>query len=384
MWVAPPLNVTGVLLGADDSATLNAASPFRRAEKHHMPPSPRKNAADTSAPDEPAAKKVATAEDAASSIVSGASKITTSAKAVAAGTGENIERSSTERKPRAANGLVMVHWNVGGLNGLLTGKNAEERKVLLTDLVQKEQPDVLAISEHKLQEKNVPAAEKALLALLPGYAAHWCVCTAKNGYSGIVALVREGLTPTKIAFDAVCPELKEGRTITLSFDDVHAVLAYVPNSGQKLERLAERLSTWEPAMRAHLTQLASDGKPVLLLGDLNVAHLDADIWNHAAKHIPKSAGTTPEERRAFGELLADGPYVDCFRHLWPEAAGCFSYWSTRSGNQLLNRGLRLDYAVASASLVEPGAKVLLHDCAYMKEYAPNGDHAPTLVAVARP
>ena len=135
-------------------------------------------------------------------------------------------------------------------------------------------------------------------------------------------------------------------------------------------------------MRAHLTELGKT-KPVVLLGDLNVAHLDADIWNVTAKHIPKSAGCTPREREAFGTMLADGPYVDCFRHLWPDATGAFSYWSTRGGNQLLNRGLRLDYAVASAALLADGAPLALHDCAHLTEYAPNGDHAPSLVALAR-
>ena len=106
-------------------------------------------------------------------------------------------------------------------------------------------------------------------------------------------------------------------------------------------------------------------------------------WNVAAKHIPKSAGCTPREREAFGVLLADGPYVDCFRQLHPDAQGVFSYWSTRSGGQLLNRGLRLDYAVASAALAKEGGPLTLHECAYMSEYAPNGDHAPTLVALKR-
>ena len=324
------------------------------------------------------------AADAASSIVAKASKITAGAKAIAAGTADAVTRTPTERKPHVEGGLVMVHWNVGGLNGLLTGKSAEERKALLKDLVDKERPDVLALSEHKLQQKNVAAAEKALLELLPGYAAHWCVCTAKNGYSGVVALVRKGLAPA-VALDEVCPSLHEGRTITLTFDDVVAVLAYVPNSGQDLKRLDERIDTWEPAMRAYLKakSSATGGGPVVLLGDLNVAHLDADIWNVAAKHIPKSAGCTPREREAFGVLLADGPYVDCFRQLHPEAQGVFSYWSTRSGGQLLNRGLRLDYAVASAALAKDGGPLTLHECAYMAEYAPNGDHAPTLVALKR-
>jgi len=342
---------------------------------------PKKAKAGTSAEGEPAAKKLATvAADAAAKITDAASKITTSAKAAAAGT-EAIPRTPTERKPLVEGGLVMVHWNVGGLNGMLTGKNAEERIALLKALVDTERPDVLAISEHKLQEKNVAKAEEALLKLLPGYHAVWAVCTAKNGYSGLVAVVRDGLDPT-VSIDTVCPALKEGRTITLSFDDVHAVLAYVPNSGQDLKRLDERIDTWEPAMREHLKQL-SESKPVVLLGDLNVAHLDADIWNVTAKHIPKSAGCTPREREAFGTLLAEGPYVDCFRHLWPEATGAFSYWSTRSGNQLLNRGLRLDYAVASPPLVEGGGGIALHDCAYLAEYAPNGDHAPTLVSLSR-
>ena len=136
-------------------------------------------------------------------------------------------------------------------------------------------------------------------------------------------------------------------------------------------------------MRAHLKELGAS-KPVVLLGDLNVAHLDVDIWNVTAKHIVKSAGCTPREREAFGVLLADGPYVDCFRHLWPDATGCFSYWSTRSGNQLLNRGLRLDYAVGSSNLAEGGgATYELYDCAMLDEFAPNGDHAPTLLALQR-
>ena len=186
----------------------------------------------------PPSKKPST-EDAAAAIVKDASKITTSAKAAASGA-ESVPRTPTERRPRAANGLVLVHWNVGGLNGLLTGKSAVERKALLVNLVEKEQPDVLAISEHKLQQSKVEAAEspqppgpspspcperdrglapdpdrepdpnpkveaaeKALVALLPGYTPHWAVCTAKNGYSGIVALVREGLTPS-VELDTVC------------------------------------------------------------------------------------------------------------------------------------------------------------------------------------
>jgi exonuclease III len=240
----------------------------------------------------------------------------------------------------------------------------------LVALVEAERPDVLAISEHKLATAKVDAAKEELVALVPGYTAHFAVCTAKNGYSGVLALVRDGLE-VSVAVDTVCASLHEGRTLTITLPQCHAVMAYVPNSGQKLERLDYRIETWEcvrhacdehahahptgataactagvalcetapervcvlwprrPAMREHLKELEKS-KPLVLLGDLNVAHLDTDIWNVSAKHIVKSAGCTPRERAAFGELLADG-YVDSFRHLHPDATGCFSYWSTRSG-----------------------------------------------------
>lgn len=307
---------------------------------------------------------------------------TTSAKAKAGGA-DSIPRSETPRKPAldaAAKGLRLVHWNVGGLNAVL---KSDEKKQRLLSLVAAEAPDVLAISEHKIAEAKLAAASKELLDVLPGHKAHWAVCTVKNGYSGVVCLIRNGVEPPEsVAIDTV-GSLKEGRTVTLEWADVAAVAAYVPNSGQDLKRLDHRIQTWEPQMRAHLKAVGeAKGKPVVLFGDLNVAHLDADIWNVTAKHIAKSAGTTPQERKAFAELLGDG-YVDCFRALWPDATGCFSYWSTRSGNQLLNRGLRLDYAVASASVLEAKSAVRLHDCAILDEYAPNGDHAPTLVVLAR-
>jgi len=116
-----------------------------------------------------------------------------------------------------------------------------------------------------------------------------------------------------------------------------------------------------------------------------VAHLDIDIWNVTAKHIPKSAGTTPRERESFGKLLEDVELVDAFRVLHPDATGCFTYWSTRAGNQNINRGLRLDYALLSKALASDGAagSLRLHFCDAQKEYAPNGDHCPTLVGLKR-
>lgn len=151
--------------------------------------------------------------------------------------------------------------------------------------------------------------------------------------------------------------------------------AYVPNSGMKLERLSYRTEEWDPAMAAYLGRLAAN-KPTLLCGDLNVAHLDIDIYNVAAKHVTKSAGTTPQERASFGRLLESG-WVDAFRVAHPTATGCYSYWSTRVGNRPINRGLRLDYFVVSEGLAADGPGLRLHDC-WLLDQATVGasDHCP--------
>jgi len=241
---------------------------------------------------------------------------------------------------------------------------------------------VLALSEHKLSEAKAKAGSDELMALCPEYTPHWAICTAKNGYSGIGVLVKKSLNVLDVKIDQIA-NLNEGRTVTLELDDVFVVSTYVPNSGQDLKRLDYRIDTWDPALRAHVAQLQQT-KSVCVLGDLNVAHLDADIWNVSAKHIAKSAGTTPRERASFGTTLEEVGLADAFRTLHPDAAGCFSYWSTRSGNQHLNRGLRLDYALLSKALVDGGSAPLqLHFCDMLKEYAPNGDHCPTVLGLKR-
>ena len=145
------------------------------------------------APDAPgSAKKAKTDGPSASELAAAAgTKVTSALKAKAKGDGP-IARGATPRPARVDGSVTLIHWNVGGLNGLLNGKDAEARKALLKKLVAEEAPDVLAISEHKLSEEKKAAAEKALLDLVPGYAAHWAICTAKKGYSGVVCLVKDG------------------------------------------------------------------------------------------------------------------------------------------------------------------------------------------------
>lgn len=147
-----------------------------------------------------------------------------------------------------------MHWNVGGLNGLL---NNPERKARLLKLVETEHPDLLALSEHKLSEEKVTKGAQDLLVLLPGYEAHWAVCTTKKGYSGVVMLVKKGMQVLSTQLDVV-GSLHEGRTVQVELEGCYALATYVPNSGQKLERLDYRVEEWDPALRAHL-----QARPVL-------------------------------------------------------------------------------------------------------------------------
>ena len=107
---------------------------------------------------------------------------------------------------------------------------------------------------------------------------------------------------------------------------------------------------------------------MILTGDLNVAHLDSDIYNYDAKHIAKQAGCTPVERKSFGEVyLEKGEFIDGFRHFYPEAKGNFTYWSQRSGNRKVNRGLRLDYFICSPSLFDDKDALQVKDTLVLDE-----------------
>ncbi|CAN0362456.1 unnamed protein product, partial [Ectocarpus sp. 13 AM-2016] len=123
----------------------------------------------------------------------------------------------------------------------------------------------------------------------------------------------------------------EGRSITVEYEKLFVVTVYVPNSGEKLVRLDYRTKEWDVALKAYVKSLEAQGKPVVLNGDLNVAHLDLDIYNRGAKHLPKNAATTKEERDSFDSWVNGGKVSDAFRRLHPDAEGAYTYWSVRTG-----------------------------------------------------
>jgi len=167
----------------------------------------------------------------------------------------------------------------------------------------------------------------------------------------------------------------EGRTITVDIGGVALVAAYVPNAGEGLRRLEYRVGTWETAMVSYLQRLQAGGRAVLYTGDLNVAHADADFFNPEEKRMLKQAGTTPQEREAFGRMLEEATLVDLFRAAHPEARHVYSYWSMRARNRPWNRGLRLDYTLGSSALWRADAAPAALD-AFVLDDVLGSDHAP--------
>jgi len=279
--------------------------------------------------------------------------------------------------------LGLLSWNVGGLRAFLKGRIGD-----LQDAVRQASPDVIGLIEHKLQEdtSETSAALDALLEALPDFeVGAVSYSTAKKGYSGTLVLLRKGsMKPVKVSPDEVSCATNEGRLIVVEFETIFVVLCYVPNSGDGLKRLDERLKQWDPQLREKLKTMAKQ-KAVVLMGDLNVAHQDKDIWNLEAPHVPKSAGTTHEERESFSQLLASG-FKDGFAVSHPEALGAFTYWSVRAGNRKTNKGLRLDYVLASEGMIQDSSKDTkscpqLIETFHLPKLAP-GDHCPIGAVVA--
>lgn len=270
--------------------------------------------------------------------------------------------------------LQLMAWNVGGLRAFLKSRIAD-----LQQAVKLGAPDVFGIMEHKLTEgtADTDAALKELSTALPDYEVA-CVnySTAKKGYSGaLVMLHKDCPKPIHVSAEDLPSAKDEGRMVMLEFKALYVILCYVPNSGDGLKRLKERIEKWDVQLRKRLQTLAAK-KHVLLMGDLNVAHQDKDIWNLEAPHVPKSAGTTAEERESFGKLLDSG-FKDSFSLRHPEAMGAFTYWSVRAGNRKVNRGLRLDYVLVSETLVseQDATGMQLWDAFHLPSVA-TGDHCP--------
>lgn len=224
--------------------------------------------------------------------------------------------------------MKYVSWNVNGLRACVTKG--------FVDSVMSLDADAICIQETKLQEGQIDLA-------LPGYHQYWNYAE-KKGYSGTAIFTKQ--EPISVAYGIGIEEHDhEGRVITLEFEDWYLVTCYTPNSQNELKRLDYRM-TWEDDFRAYLQKL-DEVKPVILCGDLNVAHKEIDLKN--PKTNRKNAGFTDEERDKMTTLLNSG-FTDTFRHFYPEQEGIYSWWSYRFKAREKNAGWRIDYFLTSERL----------------------------------
>lgn len=224
--------------------------------------------------------------------------------------------------------MKMVSWNVNGLRACVTKG--------FVDIFNKLDADIFCLQETKLQEGQIDLP-------LEGYYQYWNYAE-KKGYSGTAIFTKkEPLVVTNgIGIDE---HNTEGRVITLEFQDFFFVTCYTPNSQNELKRLDYRMK-WEDDFREYLLRL-NKKKPVILCGDLNVAHNEIDLKN--PKTNRKNAGFSDEEREKMTKLLNSG-FTDSFRYLYPNKEGIYSWWSYRFNARKNNAGWRIDYFITSDSI----------------------------------
>ena len=234
--------------------------------------------------------------------------------------------------------MKFISWNVNGLRACV-GKNFMEE-------FEKLDADFFCLQETKLQEGQISLE-------LPGYFQYWNYAE-KKGYSGTAVFTKK--EPLSVTYGIGVEEHdKEGRVITLEYEDFYMITVYTPNSQNELARLPYRM-TWEDAFRTYLVGLASK-KGVIVCGDMNVAHKEIDLKN--PKTNRKNAGFTDEERGKMTELLESG-FTDSFRHFYPEQEGIYSWWSYRFHAREKNSGWRIDYFLVSDSIKERMKDAKIH------------------------
>ena len=249
--------------------------------------------------------------------------------------------------------MKLISWNVNGLRACV-GKGFYESLAALD-------ADVVCLQETKLQAGQIDLS-------LEGYETYWNYAD-KKGYSGTAIFTRRH--PLSVTYGlGIDLHDHEGRIITAEYEDFYLVTAYVPNSQDGLRRLDYR-QQWDKDLRAYLKELETR-KPVVLCGDLNVAHREIDLKN--PKSNRKNAGFTDEEREGFQQLL-DAGFVDTFRHFYPDQTDIYSWWSYRFRAREKNAGWRIDYFVVSEAL-----RPLLESAAIHTEIF-GSDHCPVEVVL---
>lgn len=246
--------------------------------------------------------------------------------------------------------MKLISWNVNGLRACMKKGFSE----FFTEM----DADIFALQETKMQENQLDDS-----MLFEGY--HRYMNSAeRKGYSGTMVYTKK--EPLSVTYEIEGDVTKEGRVITLEYEDFWFVCAYVPNSKDGLARLDYRME-WEEMLLAHLNRL-NESKPVVYCGDLNVAHNEIDIKNPSSNR--RNAGFTDEERSRFSILLENG-YADTFRTLYPDTVK-YSWWSYRFKARERNAGWRIDYFVVSQRFMDRVKDAMIFDEQTGSDHCPVG------------
>ncbi len=246
--------------------------------------------------------------------------------------------------------MKLISWNVNGLRACLNKG--------FTDFFQAADADIFCLQETKLQPEQVEVA-------FEGYHQYFN-SAVKKGYSGTAVFCKR--EPLKVTYDlAMDRHNDEGRVITLEFEEFYLVTVYTPNSQRELARLDYRME-WEEDFRAFLKTL-DQKKPVIVCGDMNVAHKEIDLKN--PKSNTRNAGFTMEERDKMTKLLDSG-FVDTFRYKYPDAKDAYTWWSYMFSAREKNVGWRIDYFLASDRLKDQIVDSLIYDNIMGSDHCPVG------------
>jgi len=246
--------------------------------------------------------------------------------------------------------MKFISWNVNGLRACMT----KGWQTFFDDC----DADFFCLQETKLQAGQIDLE-------LPGYRQFWNYAE-KKGYSGTAIFAKE--EPLSVRYGVGVPELDtEGRLVTLEYPDFFIVTCYTPNAQRELARIDHRLK-WDEAFRVFLSELDRE-KPVIVCGDLNVAHQEIDLKN--PKSNRGNAGFSDEERQSFTETLEKG-FVDTFRHLNPEATDCYTWWSYMFKAREKNAGWRIDYFLVSERIKDRIAAAPIYKDILGSDHCPVG------------
>ena len=244
--------------------------------------------------------------------------------------------------------MKFISWNVNGLRAIV-GKGFK-------DIFKELDADIFCLQETKLQQGQIDLE-------FEGYTSYFNYAE-KKGYSGTAIYTKQ--KPISVSYGIGIEEHdKEGRVITLEFEDYFFITVYTPNSQNELQRLDYRMK-WEDDFLSYIKAL-DEKKPVIYCGDLNVAHNEIDLKNPKSNH--KNAGFTDQERGKISNVLSQG-FTDTFRYLYPDKAGVYSWWSYRFNARANNAGWRIDYFVVSDRLREKIQDAKIHTDIFGSDHCP--------------